>query len=317
MRNRELIITNIISHFAVLKAEVGLRSKVNLQDINVHAEQFYKILLNDILELNLENINIVEQNAAVIDLADKKKRIAIQVTSNNSKRKIKETVEAFNNKELFKDYDELKILIIKDKTERDDVLEYDDFSFNMKNDVIDVNNITSIILDIDDVGRLEKIEKWLNDELVQKHYNARIGSKPNEIKTFMTLIDIISDEDNHKEFEIEDEPDPKLKIETRFKDYATFLKNLYAELYIDYNYALVIAEDSSEITSVQIRKIGTYLKDVSNKYLRSSNNDPEEALENLCEYFKSFFLKENLPFDEMAIKFYLIHQLIRCNVFPN
>ena len=163
MRNRELIITNIISHFAVLKAEVGLRSKVNLQDINVHAEQFYKILLNDILELNLENINIVEQNAAVIDLADKKKRIAIQVTSNNSKRKIKETVEAFNNKEFFKDYDDLKILIIKDKTERDDVLEYDNFSFNMKDGVIDVNNITSKILDIDDVERLEKIEKWLND----------------------------------------------------------------------------------------------------------------------------------------------------------
>lgn len=34
MRNRESIITSIISHFAVLKAEVELRSKVNLQDIN-------------------------------------------------------------------------------------------------------------------------------------------------------------------------------------------------------------------------------------------------------------------------------------------
>ena len=87
MRNREIIIRNIISHFAVLKAEVEYRSKVNLQDINVHAEQFYKILLNDILALNLENINIVEQNAAVIDLADKTRKIAIQVTSNNSKSK--------------------------------------------------------------------------------------------------------------------------------------------------------------------------------------------------------------------------------------
>jgi SMEK domain len=317
MRNRETIIKNIIAHFAVLKEEVKLRSKVNLQDINVHAETFYKILLNDILGYDLENINIVDQNAAVIDLGDKSKKIAIQVTSNNSKKKIKETVEAFNKKELYKEYDDLKILIIKDKTPRKDVIKYDDFSFDMDNDVIDVGFIITKILDIDDLKKLEKIEKWLSDELVQKHYDARIGSKPNEVKTFITLIDFISDEDNHKKFEIEDEPDPELKIENRFKEYADFLKGLYAELYIDYNYALNIAEDSSDITSVQVRKIGTYLKDVSNKYLRSSNNDPEEALENLCEYFKSFFLKENLPFDEMAIKFYLIHQLIRCNVFPN
>ncbi len=317
MRNRESIIKNIISHFAVLKEEVKLRSKVNLQDINVHGEQFYKILLNDIFGYELQNMNIVEQNAAVIDLGDKTNKIAIQVTSNNTKDKIRETVAAFNKKKLYKQYDELKIFIIKDKIKRDDIIEYDEFSFDMNDDVIDVDFILKKILDIDDLKRLEKIEKWLSDELVQKHYDARIGSKPNEVKTFIALIDFISDEDNHKKFEIEDEPDPELKIENRFKEYASFLKGLYAELYIDYKFALNIAEDSSDITSVQVRKIGTYLKDVSNKYLRSSNNNPEEALENLCEYFKSFFLKENLQFDEMAIKFYLIHQLIRCNVFPN
>ena len=317
MRNREIIIRNIISHFAVLKAEVEYRSKVNLQDINVHAEQFYKILLNDILALNLENINIVEQNAAVIDLADKTRKIAIQVTSNNSKSKIKETVEAFNKKELYKNYKELKILLIKDKIKREEVLTYNDFSFDMKDDVIDVIYIISKIQAIDDLVRLEKIEKWLSNELVQKHYDARIESKPNEVKTFIALIDFISDEENHNKFEIEDAPDPELKIETRFKEYATFLKGLYAELYIDYNSALIVAEDGSNITTVQVRKIGIYLKDVSNKYLRSSDNDPEMALDNLCEYFKAFFLKENLSYDEMAIKFYLIHQLIRCNVFPN
>tara|TARA_R110000787_G_scaffold129066_3_gene240865 strand:- start:143 stop:1096 length:954 start_codon:yes stop_codon:yes gene_type:complete len=317
MRNRETIIKNIIGHLAVLKTEVGLRSKVNLQDINVNAEPFYKILLNDILELNLENINIVEQNAAVIDLVDKKNKIAIQVTSNNSKKKITETVEAFNKKELYKEYDVLKILIIKDKTKRNDVLKYDNFSFDMDDDVIDVNYITSIIQDIDDLERLEKIEKWLSDELVQPYYKSKIESKPNEVKTFIKLIDFISDEENHKAFEAEDEPDPEYKIEKRFKEYAEFLKNLYSDMYVDYAYALGLAESNTDISSVKIRKIGAYLKDVSNKHLKSSNNNPEEALENLSVFFNNIFLEEGLPFDQMAVKFYLIHQLIRCNVFPN
>lgn len=317
MRNRESIITAIISHFAVLKAEVELRSKVNLQDINVHAEQFYKILLNDILDYNLENINIVEQNVAVIDLGDKIAKIAIQVTSNNSKTKIKDTINAFYKKKLFKEYPDFKILIIKDKIKRIDVIDFGDYSFDMKKDIIDVGYIINKICSIDNLSQLEKIEKWLSDELVQKHYLARMESKPNEVKTFMNLIDFLSNENNHKPFKNEDAPDPDYKIERRFKEYAPYLKNIYTDLYIDYAHALLLTEENVEISSVKIRKIGIYLKDISNKYLRSNDNNPENALDNLCDYFKNLFIAENLAFDEMAIKFYLLHQLIKCNVFPN
>jgi hypothetical protein len=317
MRNREHLIKNIISHFAVLTVEVTFRSKVNLQDINVHAEQFYKILLNQIFDYELENINIVDQNVAVIDLADKKNKIAIQVTSNNSKKKIKETVDAFIIKKLYKEYRDLKVLVIKQKTKRAGIIKDEFFSFDMDKDVLDVEYLIKNISDIDDIDQLEKIEKWLSDELVQKYYKSRRESKPNEVQTFLGLVDILSNEDNHKIFEPEDEPDPEYKIESRFKEYATYLKGLYLELYIDYAYALNIAEMNSDISSVKIRKIGIYLKDISTKYLKSSNNNPEEALDNLCEFFRSFFVNENLSFDEMAIKFYLIHQLIRCNIFPN
>jgi len=317
MRNRETVIASIISHLAVLKAEVELKSKVNLQDINVHAEQFYKILLNDIFGYNLENINIDEQNVAVIDLADKVGKIAIQVTSNNSKKKISETLQAFKDKKLYEQYDVLKILVIKDKTTRNDIISDANFTFDMDKDVIDINTITSRIMGIDDLEKLEKIDKWLSDELVQKHYAARTKSKPNEAKTFIALIDILSDDKNHQTITAEDEPDPEYKIENRFKDYAPFLKNLYAELYIDYGYALGLVESNTDISVVKIRKIGTYLRDISTKHLYSSENNPQLALENLCEYFKDFFVKENLEYDEMAIKFYLIHQLINCNVFPN
>lgn len=317
MRNRESIISNIISHFSILKTEVTLRSNLNLQDINIHAEQFFKILLNEIFYYNLENINIVAQNVAVIDLADSKKRKAIQVTSNNSKKKILETVQAFEKKELFNEYDELKILVIKDKVKRKEIIQSDNFSFDMSSDVIDVNYILKAISNIDEIERIEKIERWLNDELVQKYYKTKEQSKPNEVLTFISLINFISNEDNHKEYESEDAPDPEHKIEKRFIEYAPYLKSLYADLYIDYAYALGLTENNIELSSVKIRKIGIYLKDLSNKYLKSSGNNPEEALDNLCDYFKSIFVNDGTAFDEMAIKFYLIHQLIKCNVFPN
>ena len=317
MHNREDTINSIIRHLSVLKEEVELRSKVNLQDINVHAEQFYKILLNNIFNYKLENINIVEQNAAVIDLGDSENKIAIQVTSNNSKYKIKETVKAYNNKELYNSYDRLIILVIKDKIKRTDVLEYDDFSFDMDKDVVDVPYLIRHIQNIEDLDLLTKINDWLWRELVQKHYDSRKQSKANEVNTFIKMIDILSNEENHRTFELEEEPDPEYKIETRFEDYAPLLKGQYVDLYTDYGYALSQAEGDTDITTVKVRKVALYLKDVSNKYLISSDNNPQTALDNLCSYFSDFFKKDGLAYDDMAIKFYLIHQLIKCNVFPN
>lgn len=317
MHNREDSINSIVRHLSVLKEEVELRSKVNLQDINVHAEQFYKILLNMVFSYELENINIVEQNAAVIDLGDSKNKIAIQVTSNNSKDKITETVKAFNTKELFKKYDRLLILVIKDKIKRTDTINNDNFNFDMDSDVIDVPFLIRNIQNIEDLDLLNKINDWLWKELVQKHYDSRKESKANEVNTFITMIDIISNEENHRVFELENEPDPEYKIETRFKEYAPFLKKQYVDLFTDYGYELGQAEKDSDITTVKIRKVALYLKDVSNRHLLSSDNNPQSALDNLCSFFADFFKRDGLGYDEMAIKFYLIHQMINCNVFPN
>ena len=316
MRNRETAINSIIDHLSILQVEVEIRSKVNLQDINVHAEQFYKILLNLIYSYSLENINISEQNAAVIDLACTTNRVAIQVTSNNKKDKITETVYSFCNKELYKKYDRLIMLIIKTKTSRQDSITVGNFTFDLDKDVIDIPELVRSIQNIDDLDRIIQIQNWLFKELVEKRNTARNEISGNEVLTFVGLIEILSDEHNHKIFELETPPDPKFKIEERFNDYAPYLNNLYIDLLIEYGHALKVAQDEANITSVQIRKVSLFLKDISNRHLISSNNDPKEALENLCVYLSNFF-KNGVKYDEMAIKFYLIDQLIKCNVFPN
>ena len=66
--NRIDLINNITRYLTILKTEVELRNALNLQDINVHAETYFRLLLNLLLELDLKNINIVDRNATAIDL---------------------------------------------------------------------------------------------------------------------------------------------------------------------------------------------------------------------------------------------------------
>lgn len=66
--NRIDLINNITRYLTILKTEVEMRNALNLQDINVHAETFFRLLLNLLLELDLKNINIVDRSATAIDL---------------------------------------------------------------------------------------------------------------------------------------------------------------------------------------------------------------------------------------------------------
>lgn len=52
-------------------------SSLNLQDMNVHAENFFRDFLNLALGFDLKNINIIEKNARAIDLGDADARVAI------------------------------------------------------------------------------------------------------------------------------------------------------------------------------------------------------------------------------------------------
>jgi hypothetical protein len=91
---------------------VGQLNSLNLQDVNVHAETFFRDFLNLALGYQLRNINIIEKNARAIDLGDEDERIAIQVTSTAELAKIKHTHMGFVASGLDGRYDRLVVLII-------------------------------------------------------------------------------------------------------------------------------------------------------------------------------------------------------------
>ncbi len=79
MNNRQDYQQSIIKSLSWLSVQVEVNNRLNLTDINIHSENFYRDLLNLAFGYNLVNINIIDANAAAIDLGDEKNRFAIQV----------------------------------------------------------------------------------------------------------------------------------------------------------------------------------------------------------------------------------------------
>lgn len=112
MLGKEIYLKEVAGSLALLSKEVTILNAVNLYDINIVAEDFFPGLLNLVYGYKLKNANYLEKNAPAIDLFDKINKIAVQVTSDNSSKKINHTIEEFNKNESYKIYNRLVILIL-------------------------------------------------------------------------------------------------------------------------------------------------------------------------------------------------------------
>lgn len=87
MLNKEIYLKEVAKSLALLSNEVTILNAINLYDINIVAEDFFPGLLNLIYGYQLKNAND-GKNAPAIDLYDEVNKIAIQVTSDSSSKKI-------------------------------------------------------------------------------------------------------------------------------------------------------------------------------------------------------------------------------------
>lgn len=97
-------ITKIIQWFSELTSRIKLNNKLNLTDINIYCENDLIQILNNIYKWQLYNANKQNKNAKAIDLLDDNNRIAIQITSDTSTKKIKDSLTKFQETP-FSNYD--------------------------------------------------------------------------------------------------------------------------------------------------------------------------------------------------------------------
>lgn len=128
-------------------------------------EHFLVGLLNKIYDYNLVNLNVEETNFTSIDLGDYEKRIAIQVTSDNTSTKIKETLKKFFENNYDYKFDTLIILIVGNKKNYTaNFTTNNNFCFSPEQHVWDFKKIFKDIGN-KDTEDIEKIALYLNQEL--------------------------------------------------------------------------------------------------------------------------------------------------------
>ena len=312
--NRANLLAAISHYLMQLRISVGQLNSLNLQDINVHAEVFFRDFLNLVLGYELKNINIVERNARAIDLGDENERIAVQVTSTSDLDKIKHTHRGFVASGLDGKYDRLVVLIIGEKRRYRDVPLGGEgvFVMSLTDDVWDIPELLRKVADLP-LDRLQRCRDFLRDEL--RIVEPR---QSNEVSTLIRLIEVLSAaEEGISVGDNREDPDPDRKIHDRFADHADFLERQYVELHEIYGRALAEVNRHSDLGHVRVRKLQVYLMKWSDRVLREHGCDPEAALDALTGKVLRMMGSSEVAFDECAIRYYLIDQLIACNVFPN
>ena len=313
MKRAELlrIVTHYLTH---LRVSVETSNSLNLQDLNVHAEAFFRDLLNLALDYRLTNINIVEKNARAIDLGDETNRIAIQVTSTADFAKVKHTFGAFIKASLPSKYDRLIILIIGSKKNyrETSIGDSSTFSMSVTDDVWDIADLLRMIGDL----HLDKLQAC--QDFLRKELRLSEPRQSNEVRTLMRVIEVLSaSEEGLQAGDNREDPDPEGKIRDRFANHAEFLQQEYVKLFEIYGRALNEVEAHTDLGHVRVRKLQVYLWKWSDRVLREFKGDPEAALQALCDRIMGMMGTGEADFDQGAVRYYLINQLIACNVFPN
>ncbi|NBB28058.1 SMEK domain-containing protein [Cellulophaga sp. BC115SP] len=307
MDNRQTYISIITKRLTYLQKEVENFNSLNLTDINVFAENFYRDLFN-LIGFTFTNTNFENNNFAHIDLIDTANKQAIQVTAQNDNTKIKDAIDGFFTKPENKQYKLQILLISKDAKEYKTKFGK---NFNHKEDVLDIKRLLAIINDISEIDMLRELADFLNKNILTERYKTECS----EVETIMALIEHLSKDENRKLSDFSDNVDPEFKIYQRFSDHSDFITTQYKELLSVYQIPLF--EASKSIDSVTSLKVSNYLKDESDIILSKENNNPKLALHSLVELFYGKLSSNGVKFDKQAIKFYLLDELIKCNVFPN
>jgi hypothetical protein len=315
MLNKQTYLYSVTEDLALLSKQVELLNTVNLYDINIVAEDFFADLLNLIYDYKLENVNILEKNAAAIDLVDTENKISIQVTSDNTSTKIKHTLSEYIEKKLYEKYDRIIVLILtKKKNYNTDFKTKGTFLFDRSKDIIDIATLITYIRGLK-TEKIKEIYDFLEKELCNKVRDTK-KTQANEIDTIIDLIEFISKHKGVKK-KIDIQVDPQYKIYNRFKNFTDTLVSQYTSLYVIYGNAIEIIAENIGMDEAEEIITTIYLQDISMKFLEENNDNPVKTLDELVIFFEDKLSGNRKKYDRAAIKFYLVNEMIKCNIFPN
>ncbi len=311
--NRNIYFTKIQTLLNILKSEIKDSGKLNLLDINVHAEDFYRDLLNLIYGWQLQNMNQWNLNAAGGDLWYDNGKIVIQVSSTATKDKIQTSIDKLGA-EQFAGY-RFKFLhidgnVIKLRKESYDT--HDDIVFDPSADIIGISTLLNDIAHLD-IDCMRKV-----CELCEKEIVPLDTPKVTEtdlaivVKALATNVKDWSKDRRPIKYDIEKKIDfnhleERRRLINDYKLYIGKLNAVYGE-FVDYgtDCEFIILQNLSDMYS---RYLGQY----------ESNALFDKIVDEAKELALNSKSAEDIPVDRVniCINVIVVDAFIRCRIFED
>lgn len=124
IRDEDVTIELLKKELERISTAIKKSNQFNLTDINVISEEIFCQILNKLFGYNLRAMSAEKLgNFVAVDLIDYDKRVAYQITSNDSREKMIGTMDRFNDegkekrneKKLYEDIDKIYVLALTNK----------------------------------------------------------------------------------------------------------------------------------------------------------------------------------------------------------
>jgi len=311
--NRSHYFDYVEEKLCTLAVRIGVRGRLNVLNLNVHAENLYVHLFNELFGLSLVNANVYDQNATAIDLVDGLNKIIIQVSSTSTKQKI----ESALSKDLsaYNGY-RFKFIPIVDDASGLRKLSYvvpAGISFDPKADIHDLASILRMAaaMEIDDQKRVFN--------LVKKELGEEFGTERLETN-LAEIVDILSKED------LSDDPQI-LQVDPFEVDRKISFNNLESLEGLIQGYAVHYSRLDGIYTEFDlsgINKSASIFAAINSEYLKRQTAEAGAGLffsiiRNIVEKIRnsSNFNRIHLDELELATTILVVDAFIRCKVFKN
>jgi len=311
--NRSTYFDFIESKLSLLATRLEMRGSLNILDLHLHSENFYLHLFKVLFGWELQNLNVVHQNAAGVDLVDTTNKIIVQVSATATKQKIESALA--KDLSTYKGYSFKFISISKDAKD----LRTKKFSnphnltFSPVEDILDIPSLLVLIGKMD-IDRQKEVNEFLKKELKSEPDPEKVESN------LTTIIKILSKEDWSQGVSgFETVPyDIEAKISYNQLDAARVLIDDYKIHY------LRIEKIYSDFDRQGANKSLSILNGIRTEYIALGSVDsPDQCFFSIIEkVVQKIRVSANytpIPEEELAlcVQILVVDAFIRCKIFKN
>lgn len=304
---------------AILSIRVKNRGKLNILDVHLHSENFYRDFINLLYGWSLENANNRLQNVEAIDLIDDSEKLIVQVSATATKAKINKSLSKKTIEEYAKKGYTFKFVSIAENASSLRQEEYNNkynINFEPSKDILDIFRLEKDILNLNS-KELEDIYQFIKAELGNMPDSMQFNSDLTTIINILAEVNLDENEPlgNINMFEIDK------KIEFNGLDIAALIIDDYK---IFYNQ---VEKKYKEFDKMGLNKSMLVLQSLKKMYIdallkkKYENNDllfvglideVKEIVSKSSNY--SEISKEAL---EACASLLVVDAFMRCKIFKN